>query len=584
MSLKTRSSIEDLSTIAEIGGRLGITGKKGLRDFTMSANEFAVALGGDFSGGVESAITQFGKVTQLFKDTKDLDIATGLKKAGSAMNSLSAKGVNVEGLTDFSLRVGSLSDVIKPTLAQTTALGAVLQKAGLSSEIASSGFKTFLSRAGNDLPAFASQMKISASEAKNLFNTDSAKFFVDFSASLNGLPADEVAKKLKTLKLNSNEIQAVVGILASKQKDYNDMLSISNTQMEKGTSITEEYNTKNNNTKGQLAKLKNSLMVLAITIGTALLPVINSLVSSLMPYLQAMGKWMQRNKGLVTTIAKIVGAISAFSFALSGIAFVIGGVQKAIAVAGIAMRAFNLLFIASPIGVFAVALGAVAVAAYSITKSMNAATTAEQVNTEARERALEKTADQRLEVMSLFNTLKRAKVGTDEYRSTLQKIDAIQPGITKKYMDQNGVLRNAIGLQKELTYSIMKRAEAEVHAEMYKESFRKELDIKEGRDKNFLQKSLEIGDKVFGTNSAQVAKENRMGIESARQRELEKQIEKDQAAGYANPEQAKQQSMINNKLDITLSGLPEGVTANANGKNLPVQSGGSMKKSFAGTN
>lgn len=53
---------------------------------------------------------------------------------------------------------------------------------------------------------------------------------------------------------------------------------------------------------------------------------------------------------------------------------------------------------------------------------------------------------------------------------------------------------------------------------------------------------------------------------------------------YANPEQAKQQSFLNQVLNITFSGLPEGVTANANGKNVPVSSGGSMKKSFAGTN
>jgi len=70
MSTKTRSSIEDLSTIAEIGGRLGIA-KKDLKGFTVSANEFAVALGGDFSGGVESAITEFGKLKNLFRDTKN---------------------------------------------------------------------------------------------------------------------------------------------------------------------------------------------------------------------------------------------------------------------------------------------------------------------------------------------------------------------------------------------------------------------------------------------------------------------------------------------------------------------------------
>lgn len=581
MSTKTRSSIDDLATIAEIGGRLGIVGKKDLKAFTVSANEFAVALGGDFSGGVESAITQFGKVTSLFRDTKDLDIAPALKKAGSAMNALSAKGVNVEGLTDFSLRVGALPEVFRPSLASTTALGATLQKSGVDAQIASSGFSNFITTASQNLPAFASAMGISQKEAQALINTDTAAFFAQFSAKMKGVPADQLGIKLKKLKLNSLEVQKAVGGMSGSLELYTELSALSNEQLAKGTSITQEYNTKNNNTAGKIAKLKNQFMALAITVGNALLPVVSELVSSISPLLQSAGRWMQRNKALVSTIAKIALAVSAFSFALSGVAFVIGGVQKAIAVASIAFKAFNLLFLASPIGGFVVALAAVAAGAYAITKAFTAASASEQLNNEIKDRALEKSADQRLEVVSLFNTLKKLKSGTDEYRSTIQKIDAMQPGITKKYLDQNGVLKNAIGLQKELTASIIKRAEAEVRAEMYKESFRKELDIREGRDKTAAESLLEF------TGSDETAKKLRavrVVNEQFRQRELEKQINQDNASNIANPEQAKQQSMINNTLNINLSGLPEGATATANGKQVPVSSGGTMQKKFAGTN
>lgn len=61
MSKKTRSSISDLQDIAVIGGQLGVAEDQ-LLGFVGAANEFGVALGGDYSGGLESAVLQVGKL------------------------------------------------------------------------------------------------------------------------------------------------------------------------------------------------------------------------------------------------------------------------------------------------------------------------------------------------------------------------------------------------------------------------------------------------------------------------------------------------------------------------------------------
>lgn len=579
MSLKTRSSIQDLATIAEIGGRLGIA-QKDLKAFTVSANEFAVALGGDFSGGVEQAITQFGKVTSLFRDTKNLDVAPALQKAGSAFNALSAKGVNVEGLTDFSLRVGALPEAMRPSLSASAALGATLQKSGVDAQIAASGFSNFVSIAARQLPMFAQQMGISVQEARNLMNTDTATFFAKFSASMRGVPADQLAIKLKSMGLNSLEVQKAIGGMSGSLDTYNELLGISNEQMTKGTSITQEYNTKNNNTAGQMAKLKNNMQTLAITVGNALLPVLNSLAESVMPMIQRAGQWMQRNKGLVTTIVKIVAAVSAFSFAISGLSFVVGSVQKAFAVAKIAMAAFNLVMSMNPIGL--VIAGAVALTAvvYGLSKAFNNVSASEAVYTEVKKRALEKTVDQRVEMMILFNTLRKAKEGSDEYRGALQKIDQMSPGLVAKYQLQEKSLRNIANAEKDLANQIMNRAMVEARAEILKEKMKEQLVAQqEGPGTMDLIKSQLLGggaNPLGSFTNDMIKRQQEIGV-------LSKQVAQDQM-NAANPEQAKQESTLKNTLNVNFSGLPAGTQATVNGKNMTPTGGGGLQKKFAGTN
>lgn len=580
MSLNTRSSIDDLSSIAEIGGRLGIA-QKDLRSFTASANEFAVALGGDFSGGVEQAITQFGKVNALFKDTRNLDVATALKKSGSAFNSLSAKGVNVEGLTDFSLRVGALPEAMRPSLASSAALGATLQKSGVDAQIAASGFSNFISKAAQDLPSFAKQMGIGTEEARKLINTDTAAFFAKFAASMNGMPADKMAIQLKALGLNSLEVQKAVGAMSGSLSTFNELQAISNDQMKKGTSISQEYNTKNNNTAGQMAKLKNNMQALAITVGNALLPVLNSLVASVMPFIASLGKWMQRNKGLVTTIVKLAAGFSAFALAVSGVSFVIGTFQKALVIGKAAMAAFNLVMSMNPAFALVAAIAAVAVGVYALSKAFSTASMSEKVAGEVRERTLEKTAEQRVEIKLLFGELRKAKEGTDAYKNALQKINDMSPGLVEKYKLQEKNLKAITQAEKELTAQVMARARAEVEAEMLKESMKQEMAIREGRDTVMAQDIFSF----FGQDqAAKTLRDMRAQGEVKRQEVLSQRIaQREAGVEPANPEQAKQQSTINNMLNITFSGLPEWMNAQMNGKELPA-SGTGGKKVFKPSN
>jgi tubulin-specific chaperone A len=325
----TRTSIEELQKIAGIGGQFGVAGNE-LFAFTEKVNQFNVALGGDFAGGVEEASKSISVLKNLFKETRSLNIADAITKSGSAINAISAKGVNVPELTDFVSRLGQLPDAIKPSIQATTALGAVLNKAGISSEIGARGVGDILLTASQNLPAFAKQIGMTNAAAKQLINTAPEKFLAQFASSLEGLDAEKLANKLKALKIGDTGSVKVVGALSTATARLAEFQLISNDAFAKGNSLINEYNVKNNTTAAMVAKTKNSFEAFSIILGREILPIVNDLAMKLIPLIKGFSLWAQRNKGTLGTIIKVAAAIATLSFAISAISMVVFAVTKGI--------------------------------------------------------------------------------------------------------------------------------------------------------------------------------------------------------------------------------------------------------------
>jgi tubulin-specific chaperone A len=357
----TRTPIEGLQKIAEIGGQMGITSRKGILDFTGAVDKFNVALGGDFQGGVEEAARAIGSLNSLFKETRNLEIADSITKAGSAINALSAKGVQVPELTEFIKRVGQLPDAIKPSIQNTAALGAVFNKAGITAEIASRAVGDVLLTATQNAPAFAKQMGISEKALTNLLNTDPTAFLMQFSKSLIGVKGSDLGNLLKSLKLGDSGSIKAVGALSSNIERLTEFQALSNEEFSKGTSILNEFNVKNETTAARIAKAKNSFEVFTILLGQELLPVINKIILKIIPLVKETSKWITENKGLVKNVAIAAGAIGGFLLVVSGVSSVVYGVSTAIT--GLT-AAFT--FLTGPIGLTILAVAAVTAAVVAV--------------------------------------------------------------------------------------------------------------------------------------------------------------------------------------------------------------------------
>ena len=326
LSTTTRTGIEDLQKIGEIGGQLGVATNQ-LTAFTKASNEFAVALGSDY-GGTEQAITQVGKINKLFSDTKGLDIASSITRTGSAINELGAVGSGTSAnINDFVLRMGALPDTLKPAFTATAAMATYLEELGINAEIGAGGLTKVLLDAGKKMPVFAKQMGITAAEAKALLAQDPTAFVTRLATSFKGVAPDVLAKKLRALGIDSQESIKVLGALGTNTARLAELQGISNKAFTEGTSLTSEYGKKNSTTAAQLAIAKNNMQALSITVGTQLLPVLTDVLKAVMPVIQSVMAWAKENPRLVKSILLAAAAVAALLFAISAIASVVAGVS-----------------------------------------------------------------------------------------------------------------------------------------------------------------------------------------------------------------------------------------------------------------
>ncbi|WP_170139457.1 phage tail tape measure protein [Larkinella arboricola] len=271
--IDTRTAVEDLADIAKVAGQLGIA-KEEVLGFVESIDKAVVALGDEFTGGAEEVASTIGGLQKLFKETADMKPGEAINDIGSALNSLGAAGsATAPVVADFTARMGQLGD-LSPQISETMGLGAALQELGLSAEIGAGGLSNILLTAAVDTATFATQLGISEAEMKKLINTNPNKFLQDLAASLKGVPADEVAKRLADMGIKSQEATKVMSLLKDQTELVTKYQTLARVEMEKGKSLTNEFNTKNETAAAQLDKMGKQVKSLSVELGQALLPIV----------------------------------------------------------------------------------------------------------------------------------------------------------------------------------------------------------------------------------------------------------------------------------------------------------------------
>lgn len=260
-AFNTRTPRSELLGLAEIAGRLGITGVKDIEGFVRAADKINVALG-DALGDPETVMRELGKLTETFNVKDVYGIEDSLLKVGSAINELGMASTANEGyMVEFTKRLGGIAPLAGISIENVLGLGATLDSLGQTAEVSTTALsKLFIDMAKN-AEQYAKFARMEVADFVELMNTDANEAFLRMLEGVkdNSEGITELAATLGDLGQDGGRVVGVLGTLANNVQTVREQQEISNVAFEKGSSVVDEFNIKNENMAANLAKVQKWL-------------------------------------------------------------------------------------------------------------------------------------------------------------------------------------------------------------------------------------------------------------------------------------------------------------------------------------
>lgn len=311
-NLDTRTTSEDLHQLAYEGGRLGIQGVEGLMQFVRAGNQIKVALGEDLG---EGALVELMKMNEVMGTTKELGIEKALLATGSAINTLSASSTaSGSQIADFSSRLSGIATQANITTDELLGLASASSSLNLETEVAATAFNKFISEIVTHTSVVAKAAGVEKEALEELIQSGKTmEAVVVVLEALNGKGGLRGLNPIMgELGSNGARLNQVLAAFSSNTDVLRKHLNISTDAFREATSVTQEYNIKNENAAAMLARIKNSLIEL--TTNSTVTKWLEDVLRSLF-YLP---KTIEENKNvIVTALVQISGALLAMKLNLT---------------------------------------------------------------------------------------------------------------------------------------------------------------------------------------------------------------------------------------------------------------------------
>lgn len=256
--IDTRTPRKELLELAHIAGKLGIEGSKNVEGFVKAADKINVALSEDLGGNAEEAIKQVGKIVDIFKVKEQFGIEEGMLKVGSAINALGAASTASEQyLVEFTNRVGGIAPNANISAADVLGLAATLDQLGQTAEVSSTVFGKLMVAIGKDVPYYAGVAGMSIEEFSKLLREDTNEAMLrvlDGAKSTTG-GIQGMVEALGDMGVDGQRSASVIGVLTNNVDLLRKQQKLSNEEFNKGTSLTNEFNIKNETLGASLEKI-----------------------------------------------------------------------------------------------------------------------------------------------------------------------------------------------------------------------------------------------------------------------------------------------------------------------------------------
>jgi TP901 family phage tail tape measure protein len=582
--LQTRTARIDLLGIAESGGRLGIA-KAEIQDFVKVMDKASVALGDSFEGGPEVVAEKLGKIKNLFQQTKDVGVEIAFESIGSALNDLGAAGTASEAnVAEFVTRIGSMPEAFKPSIEQALGLGAAFEESGLNAEKSASNYSKVITLAANNVAGFAQVMNKPKKAIEDLINTNPNEFFLQFSESLKGLSGTDLAKVLDGLKLNDNEVKQVLGAASQNTDMFREKIDLANKSINDASSLTNEFDIKNNNLAATLEKLKKSLIgafsseTIVNGLASAVnwfskfvgatedaegtvsawrntlvfvakaLAVVTAAIITNVAWQKLVALWTNRNtEGLVlNNLALRAKAIT------EGISIVVTQAYAAVTMlltgnikgATQAIRVMATTMKTTPWGLIIGLIAAVAVAYVAFSEKASQATKIQQTLADVHLEATKSISKEKSELELLTKIAKDENLSKEQRLKAINKLNEIIPDYIGKLTLENLKTMEGTNILKKYTDELYKNARAKAAQSKFDELAKKELEIQNKSGKQYKSSTGQFLAKVTGQDD---------GLEFKNRQEVEAYILKTRGAQLGmRKDKATGATLVNKKMFNTL--------------------------------
>lgn len=277
--MDTRTPRQKLNQLAEDAGRLGITSTAAVEEFVDGADKINVALGDDLG---DKAVSQIGKLAQMFGEDKTKGLRGAMLATGSAVNELAQNSSASAGyLVDFTARVAGVGKQAGFTQAQIMGLASVLDQNMQQDETAATAVQNLLAKMFQDSAKFAQIAGLNVKEFAKTLKEDANGALLQFLAAMRAKGGfADLAPMFEEMKMDGSRATGVLTVLADKLDDIKTAQDLASEAYSEGTSVLNEFETQNENVKAQLDKASKKFLDLSIELGQKLYPAARYCISA----------------------------------------------------------------------------------------------------------------------------------------------------------------------------------------------------------------------------------------------------------------------------------------------------------------
>nr|DAU15417.1 MAG TPA: tail tape measure protein [Caudoviricetes sp.] len=277
--MDTRTPRQKLNQLAEDAGRLGITSTAAVEEFVDGADKINVALGDDLG---DKAVSQIGKLAQMFGEDKTKGLRGAMLATGSAVNELAQNSSASAGyLVDFTARVAGVGKQAGFTQAQIMGLASVLDQNMQQDETAATAVQNLLAKMFQDSAKFAKIAGLNVKDFAKTLKEDANSALLQFLAAMRAKGGfADLAPMFEEMKMDGSRATGVLTVLADKLDDIKTAQNLANEAYSEGKSVLNEFETQNESVQAQLDKASKKFLDLSIELGQKLYPAARYCISA----------------------------------------------------------------------------------------------------------------------------------------------------------------------------------------------------------------------------------------------------------------------------------------------------------------